>query len=70
MDMRGWPGVDVCTFAQGLTLSYHSVVWQGEQCLIFHIVLPLTEHDADTPGMARHSSPRYSCDGSMFQSVP
>ena len=41
MDMRGWPGVDihVCAFAQGLTLSYHNVVWQGDQCLIFHIVL-------------------------------
>ena len=41
MDMRGWPGVDihVCEFALGLTLSYHNVVWQGDQCLIFHIVL-------------------------------
>ena len=40
IDIRGWPGVDICTFAQGLTLSYHNVVWHGDQCLIFHIVLP------------------------------
>ena len=36
----GRPGVDICTFARGLTLSYHNVVWQGDQCLIFHTVLP------------------------------
>ena len=66
--MRGWPWVDICTFAQGLTLSYHNGVRQGDQCLIFHIVLP--EHDTDTPGMARYSSRRYSWDGSIFQSVP
>ena len=40
MDMRGWPEVDICTFGQGLTLPYHNIVWQGDQCLIFHIVLP------------------------------
>ena len=39
MGVDGYAGM-ARTFAQGLTLSYHNVVWQGDQCLIFHIVLP------------------------------
>ena len=68
----GRPGVDICTFARGLTLSYHNVVWQGDQCLIFHTVLPywtwcrllvwLNIPVADTPGIARYSSQSHNPD--------
>ena len=58
-------------FARGLTSSYHNVVWQADQCFInFFIQCCLTEPDADTPGMARYSSRRYSWDDSIFQLVP